>query len=94
MCHPCNTLCKELANGVLVAQCLVSSSPQSEPLYVLGARVDVEFSRYQKDWRERYPENRDWVCFKVLIYMYMYMYVHCTSTCMNRVYYDTCTSHE
>ena len=70
MCHHTNCIPifqgKTLLSDVLLTQFLAPSFFQSEPMYVLGARVDVEFSRYQKDWRERYPENRDWVCFKVL----------------------------
>ena len=40
---------------------------QADPLYLCGSRVDVDYSRSNRDqWRERHHESRDWVCFKVL----------------------------
>ena len=40
---------------------------QADPLYLCGSRVDIDYSRAQKEqWRDRHHESRDWVCFKVL----------------------------
>jgi RNA-binding protein 5/10 len=38
---------------------------EADPLYLCGSRVDVDYSRAQRDqWRDRNNESRDWVCFK------------------------------
>lgn len=35
------------------------------PLYLCGAKVDVDYSRNQRDqWKDRPQDSRDWVCFK------------------------------
>ena len=68
--------------------CLCPSPPWNKavPLYLCGAKVDVDYSRNQRDqWKDRPQDSRDWVCFKVLsmymciVHVYMYEY-----TCMYR----------